>query len=143
MSSAPLLPFFFLISEGRAYTSASTVGSLKDKERPTPVSSKKDLVEKNTPIFSHEAGFYEEAFYLSISSADKEGIIYYTLDGSEPTLENVDNNDERIGYRKKTFIYTEPIYIPSGNREKKPYLQKFLQDHICPTFPMRKYLRPP
>ena len=36
------------------------------------------------PVFSHETGFYDEAFELTLS-ADKGQTIYYTLDGSIPT----------------------------------------------------------
>ena len=39
------------------------------------------------PIFSHESGFYEEEFELSLSAEPGE-IIYYTLDGSIPTKDS-------------------------------------------------------
>jgi len=47
-----------------------------------------------TPVFSHESGFYEEPFALEINSDD---IIYYTLDGSEPT-------DESLKYKEPILI---------------------------------------
>lgn len=49
-----------------------------------------------TVKFSMEGGFFEEEFYLSLEGTEK-GIIYYTLDGSEPSL--------------KSICYTEPILI--------------------------------
>ena len=39
------------------------------------------------PVFSHESGFYEEAFTLNLEAENGE-TIYYTLDGSEPTEES-------------------------------------------------------
>lgn len=40
------------------------------------------------PVFSHESGFYEEAFVLTLEAEPGE-IIYYTLDGSKPTEESL------------------------------------------------------
>lgn len=37
------------------------------------------------PRFSHEAGFYTNAFSLSLSTSNQAATIRYTLDGSEPT----------------------------------------------------------
>ena len=48
------------------------------------------------PLFSHESGFYEGEFSLTIETTEG-GTIYYTLDGSEPT--------------EKSFRYEEPILI--------------------------------
>ena len=48
------------------------------------------------PVFSHESGFYEEAFELALCCNFGE-IIYYTLDGSIPT--------------KESDKYKEPIII--------------------------------
>lgn len=40
------------------------------------------------PLFSKESGFYSEAFWLNLS-AEEGTSIYYTLDGSEPTEQDV------------------------------------------------------
>lgn len=45
------------------------------------------------PVFSHESGFYEDAFYLTISAKAGE-TIHYTLDGSVPTSESNIYQDE-------------------------------------------------
>jgi hypothetical protein len=42
-----------------------------------------------TVAFSHAAGFYGEEFALALSSADPGATILYTLDGSEPLVENL------------------------------------------------------
>jgi len=39
----------------------------------------------NAPIFSHESGFYQDDFYLTLSGAGTGETIRFTLDGSEPT----------------------------------------------------------
>lgn len=48
------------------------------------------------PVFSHESGFYKEAFVLELVAGEDE-TIYYTLDGSKPT--------------EKSMIYTDGILI--------------------------------
>lgn len=50
-----------------------------------------------SPIFSHNGGFYTEGFELSLKTVDNDAKIYYTLDGSIPT--------------EKSKLYTEPISI--------------------------------
>lgn len=37
------------------------------------------------PVFSHEAGFYDSEFHLTVTHPAEDVNIYYTLDGSEPT----------------------------------------------------------
>ena len=51
--------------------------------------------------FSHQRGFYETPFSVSLSVNHPDANIYYTLDGSEP------NNSAGGG----TQLYTEPISI--------------------------------
>ncbi len=41
-----------------------------------------------SPVFSHESGFYEEEFLLTLE-AEKGETIYYTLDGSKPTEDSL------------------------------------------------------
>lgn len=43
--------------------------------------------ELESPVFSHESGFYNETFTLEIQ-AEEGQTIYYTLDGSKPTVES-------------------------------------------------------
>jgi len=42
----------------------------------------------NIPIFSHESGFYSEQFYLTLTGAEANQVIRFTLDGSVPTTES-------------------------------------------------------
>lgn len=49
------------------------------------------------PIFSHNTGYYNQPILVSISTQTSNSVIYYTLDGSEPSIESP--------------IYTAPISI--------------------------------
>lgn len=65
------------------------------------------LISKNRPdepIFSVSGGLYKEDFTLELSSDNPETQIYYTLDGSEPTL-----------YSNR---YSEPITIKDRSLER-------------------------
>lgn len=41
------------------------------------------------PIFSNESGFYDKDFDLTISHKDPLVTIIYTIDGSEPDINNL------------------------------------------------------
>lgn len=64
--------------------------------------------------FSHESGFYDEEFELSL---DGNGIIYYTLDGSCPN--------------KKSIRYTGPIHIKDATSNPNEYS---LRDDVSAGF---------
>ena len=51
------------------------------------------------PTFSHDSGFYNEEFQLNLSHDDPEVQIIYTLDGSEPDINNL--NGRTYQYKKK------------------------------------------
>ena len=59
-----------------------------------------------SPALSHESGFYQNAFYLELSS-EPGTEIYYTLDGSVPTAES--------------FLYQAPIYVYDRSFEENVY----------------------
>lgn len=50
-----------------------------------------ETVEVGQPSFSHESGFYDKDFMLSIK-APEGSTVYYTLDGSEPTTDSAKYN---------------------------------------------------
>lgn len=56
--------------------------------------------------FSHESGFYEEAFDLTITSKDGESI-FYTLDGTTPTVDAIP--------------YRSPIHISDASQNPNLY----------------------
>jgi hypothetical protein len=60
--------------------------------------------EVQAPIFSHERGFYDAPFAVTIATETEGAEIYYSLDGSEPDL--ISSRREIIG-----TLYTEPIII--------------------------------
>ncbi|TNF07929.1 MAG: hypothetical protein EP317_03945 [Bacillota bacterium] len=86
-----------------------------------------DVVDSYIPTFSHESGFYDEDFYL-ILTPKPNTTIYYTLDGSDPTLSST--------------IYTEPLlieeqYIEATGEEIliQNRIEGYLTDPI-PTYPI-------
>lgn len=59
------------------------------------------------PIFSKAGGFYNKSFDLEITTSDTGAIVLYTLDGSDPMIEDIGGREFR--YRKG---YKElPIYL--------------------------------
>jgi hypothetical protein len=72
---------------------------------PTPGSTNRDIylgLVADTK-FSVDRGFYDQPFYLTISSATEGAEVYYTLDASQPAV------DSRSAI--STRLYTEPILI--------------------------------
>ena len=61
----------------------------------------------NMPIASADSGFYDDPFYITLSSKNKNDVIYYTLDGSIP-----DENSKE---------YNEPVLIEDRTDEKNIY----------------------
>ncbi len=70
----------------------------------------------NAPILSHESGFYDEEFLLTIK-ADEGTKIYYTLDGSNPTEESIE--------------YTGPIRVYNRSDEENVYRS---MSHVIPNY---------
>ncbi|MCL2405196.1 MAG: CotH kinase family protein [Defluviitaleaceae bacterium] len=60
------------------------------------------------PVFSHESGFYQDEFFLTLSGAGANQTIRFTLDGSEPTANSP--------------AFTRPIriYSPTPTRYNNP-----------------------
>ena len=59
--------------------------------------------EVDAPQFSHDRGFYDTSFYLTIATETDDAEIYYTLDGSEPYIFG--------GRLPSGTVYAEPILI--------------------------------
>jgi len=70
-----------------------------------PLSLPSFLSPVQPPQFSHESGFYKEAFYLSLSTDEPGAKIFYTLDGSEPAL------TPQLEPLPSTYEYIQPILI--------------------------------
>jgi len=64
------------------------------------------------PKFSDDEGFYEEEFLLTLSAPQTGGKIFYTLDGSEPAI------DQNMEPTDTTYEYSTPILIK--NRSSEP-----------------------
>ncbi|MGQ8336751.1 CotH kinase family protein [Sunxiuqinia sp. A32] len=68
--------------------------------------------DKLVPTFSKNGGIYSDAFELSISSEDPAATIYYTVDGSEPTMQSSTYNtqiliDQPTSIKAKIFKSTD------------------------------------
>ncbi len=72
------------------------------------------------PVFSHAGGFYSNPIELSLSHPDPEAIILYTLDGSEPEMDNIGGSV----YQYKTQYSLNPG-DPFG-----PFKERSYQSHI-------------
>ncbi|MBU9713514.1 CotH kinase family protein [Evansella tamaricis] len=97
-----------LYLEGNSITDYSPISNYLKEINDTDVEFDEEFL-SNTPSFSHPGGFYDSEFELEITSPIQEGVIYYTLDGSEP---DPMNNSQR------TLKYTGPITIK--NRTEEP-----------------------
>ena len=98
------------------------------KEETTDFSNNDAVVfpfkELEAPVFSHESGFYEEAFTLELKGGENE-TIYYTLDGSKPTTESAVYKDgiyiENISAQTNVCNSVQRVvqewkeYIPNGH----------------------------
>lgn len=102
------------------------------------------------PTYSHESGFYLEDFDLELFHEDPEVQIIYTLDGSDPTPENL--NGKTFQYKTqypefagqlpfdvqnaeiKTFNYQQPILIV--DRTNQPNFNS----NISTTFSSAPYI---
>ncbi|HNR02429.1 MAG TPA: CotH kinase family protein [Anaerolineaceae bacterium] len=68
--------------------------------------------EVSGPIFSHKSGFYSQGFRLSLTAEDEGARIFYTLDGSEPSVSA--QNQPAL----TTFEFIAPVVVDS--RENDP-----------------------
>ncbi len=71
------------------------------------------------PVFSRKGGLYEDSFFLEISSKDSDAVLYYTLDGSEPT--------------EDSLVYRSPLSIQS--REGEPNILSSIPSSHSQTIP--------
>ncbi|MDE5738667.1 MAG: CotH kinase family protein, partial [Oscillospiraceae bacterium] len=83
----------------------------------------------NMPVFSVEAGFYDEAFELELSD-ENNNAIYYTTDGSDPRIS------------KTAILYTDKINIYDNSSEPNKYSAltdiTLLDDYVGPTSNVEK-----
>ena len=59
-----------------------------------------EIAPPDGPVASPEPGIYGEETYVTLTAADEDLLIYYTMDGTDPTDEST--------------LYTEPILLPPG-----------------------------
>lgn len=100
--------------------------STPEQENVVKMTENKVSEEIAAPIFSADSGFYEEPFYLEISVP--EGMnVYYTVDGSEPSVESI--------------LYQEPIYIEDITYKDNVYASRedfSTKEYYIPYYPVAK-----
>ncbi|MDA7644740.1 lamin tail domain-containing protein [bacterium] len=95
-------------SGGYSYFSAPTPGEENSDDSILEILSK--------PILSAPRGFYDKAFLLSLSSEEEGAIVRYTVDLSEPTMENGIEYKEPISVARRLTIRAatfKPGFLPS------------------------------
>lgn len=83
-------------SYGRAPSGSSTFLTFQEPTPGTLNPSEGTADELSAPLFSVNSGFYNDVFTLTLTHPDPLVTILYSLDGSEPKLENMDG---------KTYLY--------------------------------------
>lgn len=88
------------------------------------------------PEFSAESGFYETPFTLEIT-ADKDKLIFYTLDGSAPTIDSkqytgplliTDAGGNENVYAARTDLTAVMEYVPSFKVDKATIVRAMVYD---------------
>lgn len=74
----------------------------KQEEGKKEEDKKEEKKNPNAPKFSEASGFYSGEISLTISCADSNAKIYYTLDGSKPTAESTPYNGSAIRLTDKS-----------------------------------------
>ena len=95
-------------SGGYSYFSMPTPGEVNGDDSISQILPK--------PIFSAPRGYYDKAFLLSLSSTEEGAVVRYTLDMSEPTLENGLEFTEPISVARRITVRAavfKPGYLPS------------------------------
>ncbi len=97
-------------------------------DQPTPGSS--NTTQSYTgilspPLFSTAGGFYNEEFDLELFHQEDNVTIVYTLDGSEPCINNLEGT---VFEYKNNYAYHP--HEPFGELEEKEFISKIFNDYI-------------
>ncbi len=107
--SAQLLPSFneaFPHTEAEAAAAAMLPGGDSNHWPQGQAAGEGELLP--APHFSDVSGFYSEAFSLSLSCEDANADIVYTLDGSEPSIENLGGSSYQYRNQYEEFYWHNP-----------------------------------
>lgn len=104
----------------------------------------------SAPSFSAPGGFYTAAFDLSLSHSDPDVTILYTLDGSEPDLNNLDgvtyqyknsfpeNPGDPVGdFLQRSFqtnVYEQPLHIADRSNDPNQLANISSTYHFEPSY---------
>lgn len=108
------------------------------------------------PAFSQESGFFTQAFNLTLSHTNTDAVIIYTLDGSDPDINNLGGTTFQyknvypiavgsapgpfLTETYKSFQYNEPIAVYDRSQEPDKLASKNSRQHelYVPPTPVRK-----
>ncbi|MES2691113.1 MAG: CotH kinase family protein, partial [Bacteroidota bacterium] len=131
-------------------------GTWKLLATPTPNASNVDLSGVKPPVLSHASGLYANAFSLTMGHTSPTATIVYTLDGSEPDINNLggasyvyknqyklEQSDVAGPFRSASFTsirYTAPVPIYNRSAEQDKYTRMNSRQHpmYTPPQPVRK-----
>jgi len=90
-------------------------GALVTFKVPTPGTANSGgvLLRYPDPVFSRQAGFYEQPFTLSLTSPMPEAYLYYTTDGSEPSALNGRLYTNALIVSGTTVVRARAVRLPS------------------------------
>ncbi|MFC4872240.1 CotH kinase family protein [Negadavirga shengliensis] len=119
-----LLMVSFLKTIGETYASPGML--------PGFLTSPRLLVQVPAPLFSPDPGWYSSDLDVLIQTEDPSATILYTLDGSEPSLENIEESvsylvnyfhhqewteSQNIPRNNITYIYSDPVHVNNRTSE--------------------------
>jgi len=133
-----------------SFFSSPTPGSINSSEFYNQILS--------DPVFSVDSGFYNQGFTLNISHADPTATIIYTIDGSEPSIENLNGTTYffKNAYKEfpenpggtlvegefETLSYTAPLIVnnrtPQPNKVSTIPTAYFNNQYYIPSSPIFK-----
>ncbi len=88
------------IREGKLDDAKYLLEEAKDALKDEEIEEMYSMTNPAPPAVSHEAGVYKERIQLSLIPEESSQVIYYTLDGTEPTVESI--------------LYEKPLILRNG-----------------------------
>lgn len=153
VDSAPATP---LSADAALVRIPDGVGAWQVSSKGSPENSNYLITQLSAPSFSHQSGLYQDSFRLTLSHPSLNAIIVYTLDGSEPNINNVSGttysfknhykktSDDSVGtllyqsYKSNLYNSPIPIFDRTGMPDKLTKINTRQHNLYVPEKPVRK-----